>query len=68
MAPVADASAKSLRSFVLDNVESGATVVTDAWQGYRGLEKDVTSMTAVASGQHQREARTPENFCQACIG
>ena len=24
-------------------------------------------MTAVASGPHQREARTLENFCQACI-
>ena len=24
-------------------------------------------MTAVASGPHQREARTPEYFCQACI-
>ena len=25
--------------FVLDNVEPGATVITDAWQGYRWLEK-----------------------------
>ena len=40
MAPVADASSESLRSFVLHNVESGTTVVTDAWQGYRCLEKD----------------------------
>jgi len=39
-APVADASSKSLRSFVLDNVEPGATVITDAWQGYRWLEKN----------------------------
>ena len=39
MAPVADASSESLRSFVLHNVESGTTVVTDAWQGYRCLEK-----------------------------
>jgi len=39
MAPVADASAESLHSFVSDNVEPGATVITDAWQGYRGLEK-----------------------------
>ena len=40
MAPVADASSESLRSFVLDNVEPGATVITDAWQGYRWLEKN----------------------------
>jgi transposase-like protein len=39
MAPVADASAQSLLAFVSTNVEPGATVITDAWQGYRGLEK-----------------------------
>jgi transposase-like protein len=39
ISPVADASSESLRAFVLDNVEPGATVITDAWQGYRGLEK-----------------------------
>ncbi len=39
MAPVADASSELLHSFVLDNVEPGATVITDAWQGYRWLEK-----------------------------
>jgi transposase-like protein len=38
MAILADASAASLHRFVTDNVEPGATVVTDAWQGYRGLE------------------------------
>jgi transposase-like protein len=40
ISPVADASSESLRAFVLDNVELGATVITDAWQGYRGLEKE----------------------------
>ena len=40
MAPVADASSESLHSFVLDNIEPGATVITDAWQGYRWLEKN----------------------------
>jgi transposase-like protein len=39
MAPVADASAESLLTFVSTNVEPGATVITDAWQSYRGLEK-----------------------------
>jgi transposase-like protein len=39
MAPVADASAESLQAFVSANVEPGATVITDAWQSYRGLEK-----------------------------
>jgi hypothetical protein len=39
MAPVADASAASLHAFVNDHVAYGTRVVTDGWQGYRGLEK-----------------------------
>ena len=37
MAPLVDASAASLRAFVTDHVEPGATVITDGWQGYHGL-------------------------------
>ena len=39
MAPLADGSAASLHAFVVDHVEPGALVITDAWGGYRGLEK-----------------------------
>ena len=39
MRPLADASAGSLHAFVTDHVEPGARVITDGWQGYRGLEK-----------------------------
>jgi transposase-like protein len=39
MLPLADASAASLHAFVRDHVEPGARVITDGWQGYRGLEK-----------------------------
>lgn len=39
MAPLTDASAASLHAFVADHVEPGASVITDAWQGYRGLDK-----------------------------
>jgi transposase-like protein len=39
MAILADASAASLHPFVTENVEPGATVITDAWQGYRGIDK-----------------------------
>ena len=38
MAPLTDASSASLHAFVTAHVEPGATVITDAWQGYRGLE------------------------------
>jgi transposase-like protein len=39
MLPLADASAASLHAFVRDHVEPGARVITDGWQGYRGLEE-----------------------------
>jgi transposase-like protein len=39
MAPLADASSACLHPFVTDHVEPGATVITDGWQGYRGLDK-----------------------------
>ena len=39
MLPLADASAESLHPFVTDHVEPRATVITDGWQGYSGLEQ-----------------------------
>lgn len=41
MALLADASAESLRAFLLDNVEPGATVITDGWQPYRPATRDL---------------------------
>jgi transposase-like protein len=38
MAPLADASSASLHPFVTDHVEPGATVITDGWTGYQGLD------------------------------
>lgn len=34
MTPLSDASATSVRAFVRDCTEPGATVITDGWQGY----------------------------------
>jgi transposase-like protein len=39
IAPLSNASSASLHAFVSDHVEPGATVITDGWQGYRGLDK-----------------------------
>lgn len=39
MAPLADASSRSLHAFVKDHVEPGATVITDGWSGYLGLSE-----------------------------
>jgi len=38
MAIVADGSAASLHPFVTAHVQPGATVITDAWKGYAGIE------------------------------
>ena len=37
MAPLVDASAASLRTFLADHVEPGTTVITDGWMGYHGI-------------------------------
>ncbi len=37
MAVVKDAFAESLQPFVAENVEPGATVVTDGWPSYSGI-------------------------------
>jgi len=38
MLRIPDASAISLRSFIVQAVKPGSTIVTDGWEGYRGLE------------------------------
>ena len=53
MRPLADGSAESLHPFVTDFVEPGATVITDGWQGYRGLDK----LGYVHDRRSQRAAR-----------
>ena len=53
MLPLADASAASLHPFVTDHVEPGATVITDGWQGYHGLNK----LGYVHDRRSQRAAR-----------
>lgn len=39
MAVLSDASVLSLHSFIKANVEPGATVITDAWSGYNGIDR-----------------------------
>ena len=53
MLPLADASAASLHPFVTDHVEPRATVITDGWAGYSGLEK----LGYVHDRRSQRAAR-----------
>ena len=53
MAVLPDASAASLHPFVTDHVEPGAAVITDAWQGYAGIE----SLGYTRERHSQRAAR-----------
>lgn len=53
MAPVDDGSSASLHAFVVDHVQPGATVITDAWQGYHGLDR----LGLVHERRSQRAAR-----------
>ena len=53
-APVPNGSGVSLHRFVTDHVEPGATVITDGWQGYSGLEK----LGYVHDRRSQRAARS----------
>lgn len=39
MAPLADGSARTLNEFIRNNVEPGATVVTDGWSGYNWVSR-----------------------------
>jgi transposase-like protein len=39
LAPLHDASAATLRAFLADHVAPDATVITDGWSGYRGIDK-----------------------------
>lgn len=67
MAPVVDASAESLHAFVVANVEPGTTVITDAWQGYRGLENKAYIHESRSQRAASARARTPGS-CRAYIG
>jgi transposase-like protein len=53
MAVLADASAESLNPFVTGAIEPGSTVITDAWQGYSGLD----SLGYTRERRSQRAAR-----------
>ena len=64
MLPLADASAASLHPFVTDHVAPRATVITDGWPGYSGLEKigyvhDRRSQRAARAGGEDPGALLP---------
>ena len=54
MAILQDASAATLRPFITGHIEAGARVITDAWQGYHGLD----SLGYTHERRSQRAARS----------
>jgi len=39
MSIIPDASGKSLKKFIDENIEKGSTLITDGWKGYSGISK-----------------------------
>src|SRR5664279_411569 len=60
-----DGSAASLHPFVTEHVEPGATVITDAWQGYRGINSSATPTNRAANGPLAPAGKTPASSCPA---
>ena len=50
MSLVSDASKKSLRKFINENIETGSNLITDGWKGYTGISK--------SGYQHEIENKT----------
>jgi transposase-like protein len=57
MVPIPDASAESLRSFLTDNVEPGARVITDGWPSYPPATKDLYVHQPVAGASGANASR-----------
>ena len=63
MVPIPDASAESLRSFLLENVEPGATVITDGWQS----STRPRPRTSMSTGRSRAPpVKTRRSCCPAC--
>lgn len=63
MEPLLDGSSDSLHAFVEDHVEPGATVVTDGWSGYLGLE----ALGYVHQAHSQRAAKLRGDVTDALL-
>ena len=53
---LSDASKKSLRKFINDNIETGSNLITDGWKGYTGISKsgyrhEIENKTKILEGE-----------------
>jgi len=63
---LADASAAMLHPFVTAHVEPGTRVITDGWQGYRGIDNLGYLHEPRSQRAARRVARTSVGCCPAC--
>ena len=55
-----NASADSIHPFIIENVEKGSTLITDAWRGYNGIEnKGFTRIIHVQKGGDDADKLLP---------
>ena len=60
MGIIDDASAESIHPFIVENIESGSTLVTDGWSGYNGIEnKGFTREIHVQTGETDENKLLP---------
>ncbi len=57
---VPDASQATLTAFLERNVEPGSTIISDAWQGYRGLSTSSFNHQAISQSAMQRAGFDPD--------
>ncbi len=68
MAVLPDASAASLHPFITANVAPGASVVTDGWSGYGGVEDLGYTRERYSQRAARRRGEDPSGSCPACTG
>lgn len=67
MTPLADASNASLHTFITENVAPGATVITDGWSGYRGIDKLDYTTAPQPTSRTRLKVRTQPSCYRVCI-
>jgi ISXO2-like transposase domain len=57
---VPDASHLTLGDFIARNVEPGSTIVSDAWQGYAGLDPALYTHLPLSQAAMRQAGREPD--------
>ena len=63
---IPDGSARTLHTFITDNIAPGSTVITDGWSGYLGIDKVGYPMIGAVNVPPRLWARTSAICCREC--